>query len=142
MITAEEFVLARNAWALVVEDDALNLVAITNLLKELNVQYKRNTTGQDVLAQARTMQPMPDVILLDMDLPYGTPYTICTGIRSDEALSHIPVVGMGNEDWLRAGPEMKACGFTAFIAKPLLHKQFREILCDILENPPCAEEQV
>jgi CheY-like chemotaxis protein len=85
----KELVLTKNASALVVEDDALNLVAITNLLKELNIQYKRNTTGMDVLQQARAMQPLPDVILLDMDLPYSTPYTICTAIRSDSLLAHI-----------------------------------------------------
>lgn len=113
-------------WALVVEDNALHLVAVTTLLKELNISYKRNTTGIDVAQQARAMQPLPDLILLDMDLPYSDSVAICQSIQSVPALKQIPVVAMGGDEWLGRWSHLRAKGFSGFIHKPLSHKQFKE----------------
>jgi CheY-like chemotaxis protein len=135
MITLlQEITVFENTWALVVEDDAHDLFAITRLLQGLHVQFKRNTTGKDVAQKAREMNPRPAIILLDMDLPDASPFDICDAIHSDEVLSTIPVVAIGSSQWLSEEDNLKSCGFAGFIAKPLPRKHFGSLLQDILNG--------
>jgi CheY-like chemotaxis protein len=132
----QEYAVLENTWALIVEDDALDLVALTRLLQELHVQFKRNTTGKDVVEKARAMQPRPDIILLDMDLPDASTFDICTSIHSEAVLADIPVVALGDSKWADYEHSLRACGFSGFICKPLPRKQFGQLLQDILDGKP------
>ena len=133
-LSVQEFMVIKNAWALVVEDDAHDLLALTRLLQELHVQFKRNTTGKDVAEKAKAMQPRPNVILLDMDLPDASTFDICDDIHSDEVLATIPVVAIGESKWAAYEHSLQACGFSGFICKPLPRKQFGQLLQDILNG--------
>ena len=130
----QEFTVIENAWALVVEDDAHDLLALTRLLQELHVQFKRNTTGKDVAQKARDMQPRPDIILLDMDLPDASAFDICEDIHSDEVLASIPVIAIGESKWASLENSLQTCGFSGFICKPVPRKQFGQLLQDILNG--------
>jgi CheY-like chemotaxis protein len=130
----QETEVFENTWALVVEDDAHDLFAVTRLLQELRIQYKRNTTGKDVAQKAREMQPRPNVILLDMDLPDADTFDICGAIHSDDVLANIPVVAVGSTHWRGDEGSLKDCGFAGFIRKPLPRKHFAHLLQDILDG--------
>lgn len=121
-----------NVWALIIEDEAHSLIAIASILNELEIRYKRNTTGHEAAHQARTMHPRPDFILLDMSLPENDPYHILRSFKSDSALAHLPVIAIDHSPTLRAVHEMKKAGFDGFIAKPLPRKLFPNILHDAL----------
>jgi CheY-like chemotaxis protein len=123
-----------DTWALVIEDNALHLIAVTTLLRELNVSYKRNTTGVDVVEQACAMQPLPGVILLDMDLPYSDSVAICQMILAVPVLKNIPVLAMGGDEWLGRWWQLQAVGFSDFIRKPFAHKQFKRTLQSMLSH--------
>ncbi len=68
--------MLENKWALVVDDDAHSLVAISSMLRDLGIRFKRNTTGAKVPEQMRSMNPPPDFVLLNLDLPHGSAFTI------------------------------------------------------------------
>jgi CheY-like chemotaxis protein len=130
----QEIAVLENTWALVVEDDAHDLFAITRLLQELQVQFKRNTTGKDVALKAREMHPRPDIILLDMDLPDASTFDICDAIHSDDILSTIPIVAIGSAKWCSSQQALRSCGFAGFIQKPLPRKNFGHLLQEILDG--------
>jgi CheY-like chemotaxis protein len=135
MITfTQEIGVFENTWALVVEDDAHDLLAVTQLLKELRIQFKRNTTGKDVALKAREMQPRPDIILLDMDLPDADTFDICGAIHSDDLLANIPIVALGSPKWTEYKTALQGCGFAGFISKPLPRKCFGQLIQDVLDG--------
>jgi CheY-like chemotaxis protein len=104
--------------ALIVEDDAHNLLALGSLLKGLNIPFKRNTTGADVLQQARRVRP--DFILLDMDLPYGDPFAIYAKLRQDSDLKNVPVIAIGDSRVLdELQPRILKSGFADYLTKPI-----------------------
>jgi CheY-like chemotaxis protein len=104
--------------ALIVEDDAHNLLALGSLLRGLNIHFKRNTTGADVLQQARRVRP--DFILLDMDLPYGDPFLIYAKLRRDRDLKNVPVIAIGDNRLLKElQPRILKSGFAASLTKPI-----------------------
>ncbi len=113
--------------ALIVEDDAHNLLALGSLLRGLNIRYKRNTTGADVLPQARRMRP--DFILLDMDLPYGDPFAIYAKLRQDSDLKNVPVIAIGDSRLLNElHPRILKSGFAAHLAKPIAPRALEDSL--------------
>jgi CheY-like chemotaxis protein len=121
-----------NKSALVVEGDAHSLVAISNLLRDLGVRFKRNTTGANVLEQLRTMQPLPDFILLEIDLPHGDAFTIRDRIRHDSLLERIPIIAIGDESLSELLPQMQRSGFASFVPKPIPRKHFGDLLSRVL----------
>lgn len=123
--------MVNNSLALVVEDDALNLKAITSLLNGMCISYKRNTTGAQVVQQAR--QHHPDFILLDMDLPAGDSFTICEGINADPTLRHIPVIAIGDANMmLKLLPRIRASQFAGYIPKPMCQQDLDGVLHSVL----------
>jgi len=123
-----EFSVSPDRWAFVVEDDAHNLHAISNLLKDMGISYKRNTTGQDVPDKVRSMQPRPTFLLLDMDLPLGDPFDILEALKADPDLAEIPVIAMADDARLGEQPQVRLAGFAGFVGKPLPRKHFNDLL--------------
>jgi CheY-like chemotaxis protein len=125
--------VANNRFALVVEDDAHNLVAMMSILKGMDIQFKRNTTGANVVQQARTLQP--DFILLDMDLPVGDSFDICEAIQADPLTNHIPVIATADANlMLKLLPQIKTKPFATYLPRPATQRDL-EIVLQNLDAP-------
>ena len=113
--------------ALVVEDDAHNLLALGSLLRDFKIQFKRNTTGANVLQQARKHRP--DFILLDMDLPSGDPFAIRERLRDDRDLRDVPIIAIGDSRVIKdLLPRIHASGFAGYLAKPIPQQCLEDVL--------------
>ncbi len=117
---------AAKPYALIVEGDPLNLIALSSLLRELKVPFKRNTTGGGVLQQMHHMNPRPDVILMALDLPEGDAFAIASALRADPDLARVRLVAIGPDQPQPA--ELERAGFDGFIATPLPRRQFSGLL--------------
>ncbi len=109
---------------LVVEDNELNLRLFCDLLRahEFDVQGLRD--GREALAAARGF--MPDVIVMDIQMPHVTGLELTEAIRADDALRAIPIMavtayaGQADEDRIRAA------GANAYVSKPISLMRFIE----------------
>lgn len=123
----------KNTQALIVEDDAHNLMALGSLLSGLKIQYKRNTTGANVIQQA--MRVRPDFILLDLDLPEGDPFTILENLQADQELHNTPVIAIGDSALMREMlPRIHNSGFAGHIARPFSQRSFESLLAQVLAH--------
>ena len=118
--------------ALVVEDDAHSLVAISSILRDLGIRFKRNTTGVNVIEQLRAMNPQPDFVLLDIDLPREEAFLVSRRIQADPTLRAIPVIALGSVIDFPTRQRLQRDGFATFIVKPLPRRQFGELLQRVL----------
>ena len=123
-----------NCWALVVEADAHSLIAISALLRDLGIHYKRNTTGSAVVEQTLVMQPRPAFILLDLDLPHGDAFQIMAALKSHPTLTSIPVVAVAQDSAMSLAPRTRHAGFSGFLPKPLPRRNFGELLERIMDG--------
>ncbi len=121
-------------WALVVEDDAHSLVAISSLLRDLGIRFKRNTTGANVPQQIDEMQPLPDFVLLNLDLASGEAFAIQRRIRSNPALRAIPVIALASDEDFDLRGRIEQAGFAALVFKPLPRREFGDLLTRILSS--------
>jgi CheY-like chemotaxis protein len=120
--------------SLVIEDDAHSLVAISAILRDLGIRFKRNTTGTNVAEQLRGMNPPPDFILLDIDLSSGSAFAVLRRIKHIAAASGIPVIGFGVEQEFATRQRVQREGFAAYLPKPLPRRQFGDLLQRILNG--------
>lgn len=124
--------MLESKWALVVEDDAHSLVAISSLLRDLGVRFKRNTTGANVPQQIAEMQPLPDFVLMNLDLASGEAFNIQRRIRATPGLRAIPVIALASAEDFQLRQQVERAGFAALVFKPLPRNQFGDLLQRIL----------
>jgi DNA-binding response OmpR family regulator len=101
---------------LLVDDDESNN-ALVKLLLESEYKVTSVLNGKEALSILKTF--LPDIILLDWDMPVMDGLTTLKHLKSDVTLKHIPVIMItgrmtGNDDLLNAYNE----GAVDFIRKP------------------------
>ena len=126
--------MLQNKWALVVEDDAHSLVALSSLLRDLGIRFKRNTTGVNVPEQIHAMIPPPDFILLDLDLASVGALTVHRQLQLDAETRDIPVLALGLIDDFVLRQKLQREGFAAFILKPVPRRSFGDVLQRVLDG--------
>lgn len=119
-------------WVLVVESDAHNLMMISQMLQDLGIHYKRNTTGIDVLRQSLRMSPRPNFILLDLQLPSDNAYDILIAMRAHPELAQIPIISISDQaDGASLAYE---AGFDGHLPKPLPRRELGDLIRRVLHG--------
>ena len=102
---------------LIVEDNELNMKLFHDLLEAQGYEILETREGLSALALAR--QSMPDLILMDIQLPEISGLEVTKWLKDDETLAHIPVIAVtafamkGDEERIREG------GCEAYLSKPI-----------------------
>ncbi len=116
----------RRTFALVV-DDSITVRRVTQRLLERNGM--RVVTARDGMDALEILQDqVPDVILLDIEMPRMDGYEVAARIRSDERLKHIPIVMITS----RVGEKHRAraieIGVDDYLGKPYQENQLLDAI--------------
>ena len=106
---------------LVEDDEIVAIVTAEALSQEYEVAHVDN--GQAALDYLSG--DLPDLVLLDVDMPGMSGYQVCRKLRDNPSFSHLPVIflsGMVGEEERLAGIE---AGGNDFLSKPV----FADELC-------------
>ena len=107
---------------LIVEDNPTNMTLAVFLLKSAHYSVLQATNAESGLTLARS--EMPDLILMDIQLPGMDGLQATTLLKGDPVTRSIPVIALtalamkGDEERIRAA------GCDGYIAKPLAYKEF------------------
>jgi signal transduction histidine kinase/CheY-like chemotaxis protein len=114
---------------LIVEDNADNLLTIKALLSD---EYKtlEAMDGKSGVELARRYKP--DLILMDIALPVMNGLQALTAIREYEDLRHIPIIAVTASVMKGNREEILQYGFDGFVAKPINHTIFFEVIEGVL----------
>ena len=115
-----------NSKILLVDDNPGMIQVMARILSGLG-QIRFATSGAAALQQAREM--VPDLILLDAEMPGMNGYQVCEALKADPALAEVPVIfvtGHSGQDHELKGLEIGAVDFLAKpISEPLLLARVR-----------------
>jgi two-component system cell cycle response regulator DivK len=119
---------------LIVDDSEPNRKLERDLLRRAGLETLEAATG----AQARTFatEQLPDVILMDLQLPDANGAEVTRAIAADVRTARIPIVAIsalpleGSEDWLAA------VGFAGWIAKPISVDRFADEVSQYVPKAP------
>ncbi|MGK6322550.1 response regulator [Sphingomonas sp. DT-51] len=107
---------------LVVEDNELNLKLFCDLLRAHDFAVEPVRDGREAVERTRAF--MPDLIVMDIQMPHVTGYELILELKADSALRHIPVMAVtayaGREDEER----IRTAGADAYVSKPITLARF------------------
>ncbi len=109
---------------LIVEDNDLIMKLVRDLLVAHGFETLQTKNGEEALKLAR--EHVPDLIIMDIQLPEVSGLEVTRWIKNDDAIKSIPIVAVtafamkGDEEKIREG------GCEAYIAKPISVTQFIE----------------
>ena len=101
---------------LIVEDNPDNMMTAKALLRE---QYTPigAADGQAGIDMAR--REMPDLILLDISLPGKDGFEVCSTLKQDAELRHIPVIALTARAMKGDRADILSRGFDGYLSKPV-----------------------
>ena len=106
---------------LVVDDNETNRDILITRLEKHGYQLLQAADGEEALASAA--QHSPDLILLDVEMPKLDGFEVCRRLKSDPAMSFIPIIVVTS--YALSGDEAKAraAGCDAYVTKPYSPRQ-------------------
>ncbi len=116
---------------LVVEDNAQNLELVEYLLEEAGLEVRQ---AMDAQAARKVMsEEVPDLILMDMQLPGTDGLTLVAEIRQREALRHVPIIALTAHAMRGDKERFLAGGCDGYISKPIQVASFVSEVRSFLE---------
>jgi CheY-like chemotaxis protein len=117
----------------IVEDDTMNRVVYTMILKKVGAVIEFDRIGRDTVQ--KLSQTNYDLIILDLMLPRGdSGFSIFEQVRQMEAYKLVPIVAISASEPTQAIQRAQELGFDGFIAKPLDKDLFPKQLDELLEG--------
>lgn len=114
---------------LLVEDEGNIAESLSFLLGRAGFDLMHSPTGEDALAQAKTISP--DVVVLDLMLPTISGFDILKQLRGDLETQRIPVLMLtakGQADDRRVAKEL---GVDAYMTKPFSNTEVVETVMQL-----------
>ena len=115
---------------MIVEDNELNMKLFNDLLESRGYTVIQTRNGLEALDLARAH--MPNLILMDIQLPEVSGLVVTKWLKDDEQLAHIPVVAVtafamkGDEERILQG------GCEGYISKPISVSHFLETIAQYI----------
>ena len=117
-------------YALVVDDARIAAVPIAEALNLLG--YETQVAYGPRPALESLARRLPDVILLDINLPGIDGVEVCRYLRRDPLTAKIPIIAISSEAQEETVAEVRKAGANAFLPKPIdigtLEKTLKRIL--------------
>ena len=115
---------------LVVEDNELNLKLFCDLLRAHEFAAEPVSDGREAVARAREF--VPDLVVMDIQLPHVSGDELIRQMKADSQLQAIPIMAVtayaGREDEER----IRAAGANAYVSKPISLARFMEEVRSLL----------
>ena len=121
-----------NELILIVEDNEKNLKLARDVLRFHGFRTVEATDGESAIAMS--LEHLPALILMDIQLPGIDGIVAMKRIRADERTKHIPTVALTASVMSGDRERFDSAGFDGFIAKPIEVKNFPDQVRGYLDS--------
>jgi CheY-like chemotaxis protein len=117
---------------LYVEDSIDNLVLVRRVLKATGFDLLEATSAKEGIEIAE--RDLPDLILMDINMPEMDGLAATIYLRNNPALSHVPIVALTANVMRDVLDEALAAGCDGYIAKPIKVDELPDQIMSYLRN--------
>ena len=117
---------AKQAKILIVDDQPDNLRLLSQILIEQGYEVRKAINGSTALMGVKTV--VPDLILLDINMPGLNGYQVCEQLKSDRAYKQIPIIFLSASQDVTNKVKAFEVGGVDYITKPF---QMAEVLARV-----------
>ena len=111
---------------LLVEDNVIEIMKIRRTITTLNNNYKlvevRN--GEEALLYLKAKNTIPDIILLDLNMPKIGGIEFLSILKKNEKFNHIPTIILTTSNYQNDLLECYKLGISGYILKPLKYDDY------------------
>lgn len=109
---------------LIVEDNHMNMELISDLLEINGYDVFKAASGPQMFNIVDSMSKVPDLILMDIQIPGGDGFTLTKRLKENPVTRDIPIIAV--TAYAMKGDREKAlgAGFVDYISKPINTKEF------------------
>jgi len=115
---------------LIVEDNAINLTLSTFLVRSAGYDVISAADAEEGIMMAR--EQLPDLILMDIQLPGMDGLEAIGVLKGDPATSAIPILALTALAMKGDEARIRASGCDGYIAKPMRYQKFLEAIALVL----------
>jgi two-component system, cell cycle response regulator DivK len=119
---------------LLVEDNEANRYLATFLLENSGFQVVHAANGIEAVKRAR--EQMPDIILMDIQMPEMDGYEAARLIREQPELAETPLIAVTSYAMVGDRDKAMKLGFVGYIEKPISTETFVAQICKFLPAQP------
>jgi DNA-binding NarL/FixJ family response regulator len=123
---------------LIVDDKPENLRLLVQILHTQNYIVNPASSGPAALRFLKLSPDLPDIILLDIDMPGMSGYQLCSRLKENEAIRDIPVIFVSIGAQMADKAEAFARGGVDYITKPF---QEEEVLMRVKTHLSLRDKQ-
>jgi len=116
---------------LVADDKASSRELVRTILENLGYEVREADDGIKALQAIR--ESLPDLVLLDLQMPGLTGHEVLARLRADERFAKLPVVALTASAMSGDREKALAAGFTSYLAKPVTLSTLRAEVSRLLQ---------
>jgi CheY-like chemotaxis protein len=117
-----------------IDDDPDHVLIITRAIRELgeDASVHAASDGDEALSWLRAADPLPDLILLDINMPGLSGFDVLETVKADDRLKTVPVVMLTSSDASSDVARAYELGASGYISKPSYFHDLRAVLGNTL----------
>ncbi|RCT53893.1 response regulator [Winogradskyella sp. KYW1333] len=116
----------KNLNILLIEDDMIEVMKLDRATKSLGLNHKieKANNGEEALQKLQYKDNLPDIILLDLNMPKINGVDFLKILKSDENLKYIPIIIVTTSSNQRDLLECYKIGIAGYVSKPLKYEEY------------------
>ena len=111
---------------LLIEDDAIETMKFQRVLKKVESSHKLTEAknGEEALELLTSGQTLPDIILLDLNMPRMNGIEFLTKLKAHERLQYLPTIILTTSENRHDLLECYKVGVAGYVIKPLKFEEY------------------
>ncbi len=120
---------------LFIEDDAIESMKLQRTITKLGMRHKIQNAhnGEEALTLLNSVDQLPDLILLDLNMPRMNGIEFLDVLKQDEKLKYLPTIILTTSQNRADLLECFRIGIAGYIIKPLKYAEYESKLQRVLE---------
>ena len=121
---------------IIVDDDREMSKAVRMLFKLLGFETQIFTNARDFARYLLTAKTLPDLLMLDLNIPQVSGLDVLEWIRRTERFKHLPVIVLSSETYPRLVEHVTQAGANAYLFKPVTLEDLERTVNQVLGLSP------
>ncbi len=126
---------------LLIEDDTIEVMKFKRVLKALALNHKitEANNGEDALQILKVKENIPDIIVLDLNMPKLNGLEFLAILKNDKILKYIPSIILTTSGNQKDILECYKIGIAGYILKPLKYDDYLDRIKRLVDYWSCNE---
>ncbi|MCF8323051.1 MAG: response regulator [Flavobacterium sp.] len=127
--------MTKSLYILLIEDDAIEVMKFNRVLSTLGLKHKiiEANNGEEALETLKVKNIVPDIIILDLNMPKINGIEFLQILKNDNFLKYIPSIILTTSNNHKDVLECYKIGIAGYVLKPLKYEDYVDRIKKMLE---------